>query len=529
MTNPNFSKIAKLTLLSTIVLSTGFTLLSLTQNPIKAQAATTPVQKCYIPTGTNPGANVPSTQEYRTDWGGPKTCTFTKFDKNLGKLTGVTTTIDAIMKTDAQVENLNNGPTTIAVSTTANVTLSTSTGDQLALAAPTVKTDGKPLGTYDGTSDYGGTSGATFASQQAQDSKSNTVTTQSVLDTFNGDGVQTITTTGKTTTIYTSLGSANVLMNANTYAAGSISVSYSYQTPPVANPGTFSNTAVDGNVDLSTALSTTDPAGNPITKNTIKTLPDAACGGLYYKDATGAEKAIVVGQALTPAESLTLFLKPAAGSQGKFCTFTYTATNNLDMESQPATITVKLKSPYVEPAPVVKQQAIAPVGGQFNPTDACNNSGKIKDAIDVTSCFKTAGAEFYRISNINTGKESCGDFFLVKTNGDRIRISENQDVTLTDSKIIFSPNSSDCKVCSDIGFDITPYTSSSEALKKYRSNITMTNCEVDTIRTGGFVETIKENLVLLMILIAAIIFFFTTITSEQNKTKSENTPIIDSH
>lgn len=520
MTNSNFSKIAKLSILTAVTVSAGFNLLTFAQSPIKTEAATTQVQKCYIPTGNNPGANVPSTQDYRTDWGGPKTCTFKKFDKSLGILTGVTTTIDAVMKTDAQVENLNNGPTTIAVSTTANVTLSTSTGEQLALAAPTVKTDGKPLGTYDGTSDYGGTSGATFASQQAQDSKINTVKSAATLAEFSGDGTQSITTTGKTTTIYTSLGSANVLMNANTYAAGSISVSYEYQTPPVANPGTFSNKTVDGNVDLSAAISPTDPNGNPITKNTIKSLPE--CGGLFYKDSTGKEIEVTVNKTLTPEESKTLFLKPAAGTQGKSCTFTYTSTNSYDLESSPATITVKLITPYVAPAPVVTQQAVAPVGGQFNPSDTCETSGKTKDAIDVTSCFKTANAEFYRISNINTGKEPCGDFFLVKSNGDRIRISENQDVTLTDGKIIFSPNGSDCKVCSDIGFDITPYTSASEALKKYRSNITMTNCEVDTIRTGGFVETIKENVVLLMILIAAIIFFFTTITSEQNKSKSPN-------
>jgi hypothetical protein len=525
MTNSNLTKLAKLSLLTAVTVSVGFNLLTYSQSTIKAEAATTPVQKCYIPTGNNPGANVPSTQDFRTDWGGPKSCTFTKFDKSLGILTGVNTTIDAMMKTDAQVENLNNGPTTIAVSTTANVTLSTSTGEQLALAAPTVKTDGKPLGTYDGTSDYGGTSGSTFPSQQAQDSKTSTITTPSVLAEFSGDGVQTITTTGKTTTIYTSLGSANVLMNANTYAAGSVSISYTYQTPPIASPGTFSNVAVDGNVDLSTALNTTDPNGNSITKNTIKTLPEETCGALFYKDSTGAEKAVTANQALTLDESKTLFLKPAAGSQGKTCTFTYTATNSYNLESQPATITIKLKAPYIEPAPIViapvKQ---APIGGQFDPNKNCTIDGKNKDAIDVTACFENKyfsgkSAEFFRISNINTGAVSCGDFFLVKSNGDRIRIGENQDVTLSDSKILFTPNGTECKTCNEIGFDITPYSSATNALDKYRADIKITNCDLDTIRTGGFVETIRENLVLLMILIAAIIFFFTTITIEKTKSK----------
>jgi hypothetical protein len=526
MSNQTILKLAKITALSAATMTVGMNMAAFNLKPLPAQAASTPVQTCNLPTGTNPGTTVPATQEYRTDWGGAKTCTFKKFDKTLGKLTGITTTIDAQMKTDAQVENLNNGPTNISVQATANVTLTASTGEQLSIASPVVKTDSKPLGTYDGVSDYGGTSGATYPSQPASDSKTATVTTQSILDQFTGDGVQTIATNGKTTTIYTSQGSANVLMNANTYANASISVAYVYQTPPVATPGTFSNLTVDGNVDLNAALKPTDPQGNPILKNTIKTLPE--CGTLYYKNAAGVEQKVVINQALSLDESKTLFLKPNEGSQGKSCSFTYTSTSSVDLESAPATVTINLKSPIVEKviqpvAPLIKQ---VPIGGQFDPNKNCTINGQSRQAIDVTSCFDSKyfqgkTAEYYRISNINTGKESCGDFFIIKSNGDRIRISEGQDITLIDSKIQFTPNGSECKNCSEIGFDITPYTAANEALTKYQATIKLDDCAIDTIRTGGFVETIKENMVLLMILIASIIFFFTTITSEQMKAKKE--------
>jgi hypothetical protein len=526
MSNQTLVKIAKITALSAVTMSVGMNMVAFNLKPIKADAASTPVQKCFIPTGNNPGAVVPATQEYRTDWGGPKTCTFKKFDKSLGKLTGITTTIDATMKTDAQVENLNNGPTNISVQATANIMLAASTGEQLSIASPVVKTDSKPLGTYDGISDYGGASGATYPSQPASDSKTSVVTTQSVLDQFSGDGVQTIATVGKTTTVYTSQGSANVLMNANTYASASVSIAYNYQTPPLSTPGTFSNLTVDGNVDLSSALNPTDPQGNAITKNTIKSLPE--CGILYYKDTAGVDQKVALNQALSPEQSKTLFLKPNEGTQGKSCTFTYTSTSNADLESSPATVTINLKSPIVEKVvqpvdPVVKQA----IGGQFDPKKNCTISGQSKQAIDVTTCFDAQyfqgkAAEYYRISNINTGKESCGDFFIIKANGDRIRISEGQDITLIDSKIQFSPNGTECKVCSEMGFDITPYTTNNEALSKYQAIIKMTDCSLETIRTGGFVETIRENIVLLMILVASIIFFFTTITSEQIKAVNAN-------
>lgn len=529
MSNQTLIKLAKITAVSAVTMSVSINMLAFNLKPIKTEAATTPIQKCFVPTGNNPGTAVPSIQEYRTDWGGTKTCTFTKFDKSLGILTGINTTIDAMMKTDAQVENLNNGPTNIAVTTTANVVLSTSTGDQLGLAAPIVKTDNKPLGTYDGTSDYGGSSGATFPSQPASDSKTTTVTTKSILDQFTGNGIETISTVAKTSTVYTSIGSANVLMNANTYAAGSVTISYTYQTPPVAAPGTFSNLAVNGNVDLSTALNPTDPQGNAITKNNIKSLPE--CGTLYYKDNTGVEQKGVINQVLTLEQSKSLFMKPNDGTQGKSCTFTYTSTSNLDLESTPGTVTINLKSPVVERAaqqvlPVVKQPEMGGIGGQYDPNKNCTITGRTKQPIDLTSCFDSKyfqgkSAEYYRISNINTGKESCGDFFIIKSNGDRIRISEGQDITLIDSKIQFSPNATECKNCSELGFDITPYTAGNEALTKYQAIVKLDDCAIDTIRTGGFVETIRENLVLLMILIASIIFFFTTITSEQIKAKKE--------
>ena len=346
------------------------------------------------------------------------------------------------------------------------------------------------------------------------------------MDQFIGDGTQKIDTIGKTTTVYSTIGSANVLMNANTYAAASVSISYNYQTPPIATPGTFSNLSVNGNVDLTNALNPNDPQANAITKNTIKSLPE--CGVLFYKDAAGVEQKITINQVLTIEASKTLFMKPSEGSQGKTCTFTYTSTSNVDLESTPGTITINLKSPVIEKvaqpiAPIVKQAA---VGGQFDPNKNCTIVGQTKQAIDLTGCFDSKyfqgkAAEYYRISNINTGKESCGDFFIIKSNGDRIRISEGQDITLIDSKIQFSPNGTECKNCSEIGFDITPYTGANEALTKYQAIVKLDDCTIDTIRTGGFVETIRENLVLLMILIASIIFFFTTITSEQVKTKKE--------
>lgn len=523
MPNQTILKLAKITALSAATMSVSMNMIAFGLKPIPAQGASTPVQTCYLPTGNNPGNIVPATQEYRTDWGGPKTCSFKKFDKSLGILTGITTTIDAMMKTDAQLENLNNGPTNVAVTATANISLNTSTGEQLSLSTPTVKSDSKALGTYDGSSDYGGTSGFTFPSQPASDSKTATVNTKSILDQFSGDGVQKIDTIGKTTTVYSTIGSANVLMNANTYAAASVSISYNYQTPPAAASGTFSNLSVDGNVDLKEALNATDPQQNIINKHTIKSLPE--CGELYYKDAANVEQKVIINQVLAPEQAKALFMKPNAGTQGKTCAFTYTSTSNVDLESSPATITINLKNPVVEKvvqqiSPIVRQPAI---GGQFDPNKNCTITGKTKQAIDLTTCFDSKyfqgkTAEYYRITNINTGKESCGDFFIIKANGDRIRISEGQDITLIDSKIQFSPNASECKNCNEIGFDITPFTSTNEALTKYQAIVKLDDCAIDTIRTGGFVETIRENLVLLMILIASIIFFFTTITSEQVRT-----------
>ncbi|MDY6991586.1 MAG: Ig-like domain-containing protein [Pseudomonadota bacterium] len=98
------------------------------------------------------------------------------------------------------------------------------------------------------------------------------------------------------------------------------------------------------------SLQGTDPTGGTITTYTIETLPPTHQGTLYLGVPAAGGQPISVDQALTPNEIDNLYFQPAAGSSGN-AEFTYTATNDQNKTSDPATVTIPIVATSQNQAP----------------------------------------------------------------------------------------------------------------------------------------------------------------------------------
>src|SRR5262249_20409435 len=79
---------------------------------------------------------------------------------------------------------------------------------------------------FDGTIDFGGTSGKTFAPQTINGSNSTTITAASDLAKYIGTGTVSFTEAANAST--TATGSANLLVQVNTTASANVTVIYHY-------------------------------------------------------------------------------------------------------------------------------------------------------------------------------------------------------------------------------------------------------------------------------------------------------------
>ena len=156
-----------------------------------------------------------------TNW--VQTVSLDQFDPALGELTSATFTLDSSVDSNLQVENLSSSSScTATLQWTADVTADTGNG---VLAAALSQFESMSLTVFDGTIDFGGTSGATFMGTEIGPTQTLTVT-GAALAAYIGTGTVDIDMVADADSEVTGCG--NIAQNISTSAGAEVSVVYEY-------------------------------------------------------------------------------------------------------------------------------------------------------------------------------------------------------------------------------------------------------------------------------------------------------------
>ncbi len=162
-----------------------------------------------------------------TNWS--DSITVPKFDPSLGQLQRVIFTLSANVEGSAAFESLDAAPATVTMSLQAMVTLFRPDNTTLNVVIPTANTsDGATA--FDGTMDFGGTSGKTYANLSAMDDNQTDTTAAADLALFTGAGTITLPVTAMGTSSGT--GAGNLLLQFLTQAGAEVEVCYEYIPTP---------------------------------------------------------------------------------------------------------------------------------------------------------------------------------------------------------------------------------------------------------------------------------------------------------
>lgn len=161
-----------------------------------------------------------------TNWN--QNLAFNQFDSSLGTLNSVTYSFSGSVGGTAQAENQDASPATIDLSLEAQMKAerpgtSTVVSQIFPLASFTFN-----AAAYDGTLDYGGTSGITLTDLTGSDSISNTISTS--LADFIGTG--TVSVPVFASGLSSANGGGNTTSHFTTQAGASLTITYDYTAPP---------------------------------------------------------------------------------------------------------------------------------------------------------------------------------------------------------------------------------------------------------------------------------------------------------
>ena len=206
-------------------------------------------------------------------------------------------------------------------------------------------------------------------------------------------------------------------------------------------------------------------------------------------------------------------------------------TTNNNISNNPAITNLKLSKD-------INCVSTIPSSGNNNSNNSSNNKSTSQiptGSTDITNCFPISiDLDHYTTTDIklgaNTTGSGIGNFFLIKSNGDKIKLNDNQDVVITDSQVVFIPSSerscTDCTVSLNIkSIDQKGNTISTTPVIFTLGNngtfggigggLQIDDSNLATVRTGGFTQQIKENWTLLLVLLLSVAFFFSSISKTQ--------------
>jgi hypothetical protein len=247
------------------------------------------------PTTLTENASVPNSS---TDW--TNTLGVAPFNPALGTLTSVEIINSGSFISDIKVESLDNAPSTITATDSGVLTLTGPDGVSLVTNLSANKMFNATA--FDGTIDFGGTSGHDFGPQTANGSNMVTLNTASELQAFEITGQVSFTENAHATSSAT--GAGNLITQINTTAGAQISVVYTYIPSNALKPGNYtivqtstppgfldglesSNGGVIPNSVGSHRIPVTLLAGNSSSNNDFAEVQPASVAGFVYLDSNG--------------------------------------------------------------------------------------------------------------------------------------------------------------------------------------------------------------------------------------------------
>lgn len=204
-----------------------------------------------------------------------KHCTLPQFDTSLGTLTKVDVTVTADTDTQQKVENKDETPHTMTSAVTVELDVQRTDGSSVTAVSIPTANESFAASAFDGTLDYGGTSGKTFDVQTGHESKALSFNAEGDLMMFRGTGTYDFPVLAKA--LWNCSGSGNAACEVDTYASASITVSYTY-TPPM--PDLVFNSCSETELpigEIAEYVITASNQGNASTTSTIRitdTLPE---------------------------------------------------------------------------------------------------------------------------------------------------------------------------------------------------------------------------------------------------------------
>ncbi len=158
-----------------------------------------------------------------------------QFDPSLGALQSIQIKVDGRIISDIKIENLDDQASAVAGTVSGNVLVS-GPGFNLNVNILGNAAISQTLGTYDGTTDFGGSSGVSLGSKTATGSNTQTLT-GSNMDSYLGTGTVNLSFLAQATT--QASGGGNLMANITNQGGGTVTVTYSYIKNNALQPGNY--------------------------------------------------------------------------------------------------------------------------------------------------------------------------------------------------------------------------------------------------------------------------------------------------
>jgi len=178
----------------------------------------------------------------RTNW--DSSIVLPKFDPALGTLISVTWSVSATVNGNVSFESLDNAPTMISTALSATITLARPDNTPLQVVIPLVS-NMDPATQFDGTIDFGGTSGKSYIGLAASDMGSSSSSAAADLALFTAGFVgETVSLPVTAAGSSTGSGAGNLILSFNTFASAQVEVCYTFE--PIPAPGALALLGLGG-------------------------------------------------------------------------------------------------------------------------------------------------------------------------------------------------------------------------------------------------------------------------------------------
>lgn len=157
-----------------------------------------------------------------------------QFDSSLGDLLSVTFSLEGFVEANARLESEDAAPAVVTTEISVTLTLTETILDNTLVVTVPSLSEVFNASAFDGSVDFGGTSGITYEELTATDTETNTFNDGATLALFTGLG--TVDLNLNALAVSFASGAGNLITQFQTAAGGNIEVVYEYRVPSVSAP-----------------------------------------------------------------------------------------------------------------------------------------------------------------------------------------------------------------------------------------------------------------------------------------------------